>query len=109
MLRYARLSVSLDAQLQPAVQRLRTRSVALDVGCGSATLTLPLAQASTLDRVVGVDPSPAMLGLAKQVKLKAESEIGRSLRCEFVQGYAEELAFCPDGEIAYADSSCRSC
>ena len=100
MLRYARLSVALDAQLQPAVQRLRTRSVALDVGCGSATLTVPLSQACTLDRVVGVDPSPAMIALAKQKKVSVEAETGRSLRCEFVQGYAEELAFCPDGEIA---------
>ena len=61
----------------------------LDIGCGTGKSTEPLV-AGTIDQsvsVVGIDPDPSMLRVARESALKKHIPI------EYVQGYAEQLPF----------------
>lgn len=61
----------------------RTDRPVLEVGCGTGRIALALARAG--HTVVGIDPSPAMLSIARQV---AEDD---ALDAEFVEGRAIDL------------------
>ncbi len=63
---------AMDAMLQPVsdlllrAANLQTGQRVLDVGCGTGSSTLPAAEAvGTSGRVVGIDISPTLLGLAR--------------------------------------------
>ena len=59
----------------------------LDVGCGTGYFARLLAQAVGLEgRVVGIDPSPAMISYARR-------RTGRASNCQFQIGTAEALEF----------------
>ena len=62
----------------------RTDRPVLEVGCGTGRIALELARAG--HTVVGVDPSPAMLAVARQ---RAEDD---ALEVEFIEGRAIDLA-----------------
>ena len=64
--------------------------VVADVGCGTGTLTIALAERLPDARVVGVDGDPQVLGLA-QAKEGAD-------RIDWVEGLADDLSF-DDGEV----------
>jgi demethylmenaquinone methyltransferase/2-methoxy-6-polyprenyl-1,4-benzoquinol methylase len=66
----------------------------LDVATGTGDLALDLAESGSGVAVVGLDPAPRMLELARH---KAEAE-GLALRVRFVVGSAESLPFA-DGEF----------
>jgi ubiquinone/menaquinone biosynthesis C-methylase UbiE len=65
-------------------------SVVVDVGCGTGTLTIPVAERLPAARVVGVDGDPKILDLARK---KSGSD-----RIEWVEGFADDLPF-GDGEV----------
>jgi demethylmenaquinone methyltransferase/2-methoxy-6-polyprenyl-1,4-benzoquinol methylase len=65
----------------------------LDVCCGTGDLTLRLAEALGTDgKVVGVDFSPNMLGVAKQRRKRNQSQSTRS-KVEFIEADALALPF----------------
>jgi ubiquinone/menaquinone biosynthesis C-methylase UbiE len=67
----------------------------LDVGCGSGVVTREIAErVGAGGRVVGLDPSPALLAVARE--LAQEAGIGD--RVEFREGSALQLPF-PDGSF----------
>jgi len=59
----------------------------LDLGCGTGTLLLALADAQPAATYAGVDPDPAVLSAARR-RLR-----GVTARVELVEGYAQELPF----------------
>jgi ubiquinone/menaquinone biosynthesis C-methylase UbiE len=64
--------------------------VVVDLGCGTGTLTIPIAERLPDARVVGVDGDPKILDLARAK--------GGSDRIEWVEGLADDLPF-DDGEV----------
>ncbi len=67
----------------------------LDVGCGSGVVTREIAKrVGANGRVVGVDPSPALLQVARELADQA----GVGDRIEFVEGGALKLP-CPDASF----------
>lgn len=58
----------------------------LDVGCGTGSLAIMLKRAAPRARIVGLDPDPAVLGIAAAKAREAGVEI------EWRQGYAHEAA-----------------
>lgn len=62
----------------------RTDRPVLDVGCGTGRIALELSRAG--HEVVGIDPSAAMLGVARQ---RAEDD---ALEVEFIEGRVIDLA-----------------
>jgi ubiquinone/menaquinone biosynthesis C-methylase UbiE len=61
--------------------------VVVDVGCGSGEAVREAAQRLTRGRVIGVDPSPAMLRFARELTKEHE----RQPRIEFREAPAEKL------------------
>lgn len=70
----------------------------LDVGCGTATLTLQLWRAAPGVRVVGLDGDPQILALARTKMAKAGAAV------ELVEGLATRLPF-PDAAFDHAVTS----
>ncbi len=58
----------------------------LDVGCGSGRFAVPLAERGA--NVVGLDPAPKMIGIARQLA----EERGVAEKCEFVVGDLDSYA-----------------
>jgi SAM-dependent methyltransferase len=77
---------------------LRPAHDVLDLGCGTATLTMMLKDACPTARVTGVDGDPTVLGLARA---KVESS---GLAVELRQGMAYDLPF-PDASFDRVVSS----
>jgi ubiquinone/menaquinone biosynthesis C-methylase UbiE len=78
-----------------ALAGLRPDDVVLDVGCGTGTAVRAAAQVVTEGRVVGIDPTPAMLRIAEeQTAAAAERE-----RIEFQEGSAEAIPM-PDASVS---------
>ncbi|MCX7586295.1 class I SAM-dependent methyltransferase [Phenylobacterium sp. 58.2.17] len=72
----------------------REHEIILDVGCGTGTFALMLKAASPDARIIGVDPDPNVLALAKR---KAD-EAG--LAVEWRQGFGDGLSeVAPDGTV----------
>jgi SAM-dependent methyltransferase len=73
---------------------LHPGDVVLDVGCGTGTALRAAAQVVTEGRVIGIDPTPAMLRLAEEQSAgAAEWE-----RIEFLEGGAECIPL-PDASV----------
>lgn len=64
------------------------QGTALDLGCGTGNLTMALRVEGLAEKCIGLDISPAMIGIARQ---KAQAFTG----CEFVVGTVNPLPF-PD-------------
>ena len=71
----------------------RTDRPVLEVGCGTGRIALELARAG--HEVVGIDPSPAMLAVARQ---QAEDD---AIEVEFIEGRVIDLAL-EDGHYGLA-------
>ena len=71
-----------DANIRPD-QRV------LDIGCGTGTLTILIQQLHPQAEVVGLDPDPKALAIAKQKSEKAGVAIN------FVRGFADEIPYPP--------------
>jgi SAM-dependent methyltransferase len=86
-----RLTLREDAFKQSLVERtaLRPGHDVLDLGCGTATLTLMVKAACPTARVTGIDGDPAILELA-HAKVRAAG-----LAVELRQGMAYDLPFPP--------------
>lgn len=65
---------------------LKSGDVLVDVGCGTASLALMVKRHQPGARVVGVDPDPVVLGIAREKAHKA------GLGIEFVQGMGDKAA-----------------
>ncbi|MGH3079752.1 MAG: class I SAM-dependent methyltransferase [Gaiellaceae bacterium] len=89
-----RYSSRLHAQYDWFVDEARKRrtSLIVDVGCGDAALTYLLEQA-TGARVVGIEPEPLGVELAREALARVDSSV------EVLQGRGEELPFA-DGEAS---------
>jgi 2-polyprenyl-3-methyl-5-hydroxy-6-metoxy-1,4-benzoquinol methylase len=89
-----RYSSRLHAQYGWFVEEAKNRrpELIVDVGCGDAALTHLLAEATSA-RVVGIEPEPRGVELARE----ALARVGSSV--EVVQGRGEELPFA-DGEAS---------
>jgi SAM-dependent methyltransferase len=89
-----RYSSRLHAQYGWFVEEARARrpTLIVDVGCGDAALTHLLAEA-TGARVVGIEPEPRGVELAREALARAASPV------EVLQGRGEELPF-GDGEAS---------
>lgn len=68
------------AQLQPG-------DVVVDIGCGSGEAVREAAARRQGDRVTGVDPTPAMIRIAREL---SASHVARD-RIQFLKGSAEDL------------------
>jgi SAM-dependent methyltransferase len=66
----------------------RTDRPVLEVGCGTGRITLELARAGI--EVTGVDPSPAMLAIARRHADEAALDV------QLIEGHAQELALEPE-------------
>jgi len=75
------------ALIEPAALRHGQR--ALDIGCGTGSLTLLLARLHPDSEVVGLDPDRKALERARRKAARA------SLRIEFEQGFSDQLPY-PD-------------
>ena len=78
------------AQLEPD-------DVVVDIGCGSGTAVRETADRVLSGRVVGVDPTPAMIRFAEELSASHE---GRN-RMEYLEGSAEDLPL-PDASATVA-------
>ncbi len=61
----------------------------LDIGCGTGTLTILAQQLYPQAEVVGLDPDPKALAIAKQKSAKA------GIAVQFDRGFADELPYPP--------------
>lgn len=68
---------------------LQPGDTVVDIGCGTASLALLMKQAQPAARVVGVDPDPQILGIARAKVRKAG--LGTDA-IEFVQGMGDKAA-----------------
>jgi ubiquinone/menaquinone biosynthesis C-methylase UbiE len=86
-----RLTIREDAFKRSLVQqaRLEPGHDVLDLGCGTATLTLMLKTACTGARVTGLDGDPEVLALAR------EKVAASGLAIELREGMAFDLPFAP--------------
>ncbi len=70
----------------------------LDIGCGTGTLMIMAKQAHPDAEVVGVDPDPKALEVARKKAAR------RGVEIDFQQGYAQKLPF-PDASVDRVFSS----
>ncbi len=77
----------------------RAGEAILDVGCGTGTLAILLKQAAPGARIVGVDPDPAILAIARQ---KADAA---GVAIEWREGFARDAAAVTGGGFDKAVSS----
>jgi ubiquinone/menaquinone biosynthesis C-methylase UbiE len=81
----------------PAFTRMRervlpkARGLVAEIGFGSG-LNLPYYDPAKVDRLIGIDPDPSMLGIARR------RLAGVRLQVELIEGRAEELPL-PDGSV----------
>jgi SAM-dependent methyltransferase len=73
---------------------LKSDDVVLDIGCGSGTAVREAASAIPEGRVIGIEPTPAMIRIARE---QTEDFIYKG-RIEFIEGYAERLPV-PDASV----------
>ncbi len=76
---------------------LEPDDVVVDIGCGSGTAVREAADRVTSGRVVGVDPTPAMIRFAEELSASHQDRG----RMEFLEGSAEELPM-PDASATVA-------
>ncbi len=79
------------------VAGVKPRDVVLDIGCGSGAAVREATTLTTRGRVIGVDPSLAMLDIAGEQTVSAP---GRD-RIEYLEGSAESIPL-DDGSISLA-------
>src|SRR5882724_11424036 len=72
--------------------QIRSGHRVLDVGCGTGSLTIQLKRLNPETDVVGLDPDPKALALAKRKALRAEVSI------QLDQGFGDELPY-PDASF----------
>jgi ubiquinone/menaquinone biosynthesis C-methylase UbiE len=72
--------------------QIRSGHRVLDVGCGTGSLTIQLKRLNPETDVVGLDPDPKALALAKRKAERAAASI------QFDQGFGDELPY-PDGSF----------
>lgn len=79
-----------DAYLQAVLPLLTNSSTVVDLGCGTGHVLekLLLQSARQPQRAIGVDPSPAMLAIARQ-------RVKTALRIEWLEGEAAHMPFAP--------------
>ncbi|GAB3038938.1 class I SAM-dependent methyltransferase [Mycobacterium bourgelatii] len=65
---------------------LRPGDVVVDVGCGTGSLAVLLGRGQPEARVIGVDPDPEVLGIARKKTRAAHVDV------EFVQGMGDTVA-----------------
>ena len=65
---------------------LEPGDVVVDIGCGTASLAILMKRCQPGARVIGVDPDPEVLGIAREKVRKAGLDI------EFVQGMGDKAA-----------------
>lgn len=68
---------------------IRPNQRVLDIGCGTGTLTILVQQLHPQAEVVGLDPDPKALAIAKQKSEKA------GIAINFVRGFADEIPYPP--------------
>ncbi len=78
--------------------QIRSGHRVLDVGCGTGSLTIQLKRLNPETDVVGLDPDPKALALAKRKALRAEVSI------QLDQGFGDELPY-PDASFDLVLSS----
>jgi ubiquinone/menaquinone biosynthesis C-methylase UbiE len=80
-----------DSLKRPLIQQasLKPGQRALDIGCGTGSLTLLLKQLHPAVEVVGVDPDPKALAIARRKALRA------GLAIQLDQGFADGMPY-PD-------------
>jgi len=71
----------------------------LDVGCGTGSLAIRLKQASLEAEVIGIDPDPTVLAIARQKAEKAGVEI------EWMQGFLDSTTVEKIGKVSKIVSS----
>jgi SAM-dependent methyltransferase len=74
------------AQVPDAAARLEAGGRALDVGCGVGRVALALAAAYPAAEVVGIDPDPGSIAMARQAAAEAGAE-----RIRFIEGTISDL------------------
>lgn len=74
------------------------RGMVLDIGCGTGTMTRLMQQRSPSAEIIGIDPDPQILAIARR---KAAAE---RLRISYRQGLAQRLPF-PDQHFNLVTSS----
>jgi demethylmenaquinone methyltransferase/2-methoxy-6-polyprenyl-1,4-benzoquinol methylase/phosphoethanolamine N-methyltransferase len=104
VLRHARLYDLLSAKMSGGRKSLLTQAaprageVVLDVGCGTGTLALAMADAGDAIDVTGIDASPEMIDLARRKAAKARSSV------DYRVALVEDLPF-PDAAFDLVTSS----
>ncbi|MBF88386.1 MAG: hypothetical protein CMG75_01795 [Candidatus Marinimicrobia bacterium] len=79
------LSTILSVQLA----NLKPSDVVLDIGCGSGNSCRKAAEFTVTGKVIGIDPTPGMIRIAKRLSKK---EILQN-RINYFYGYAEDIPF----------------
>jgi SAM-dependent methyltransferase len=80
------------AVIAAALAEVGTPETILDIGCGTGTLAIALADAAPDAAVTGVDGDPGILERARRKAARIDRRVG------FVEGHAEALPF-PDGSF----------
>jgi ubiquinone/menaquinone biosynthesis C-methylase UbiE len=78
----------------------RPADIIVDIGCGTATLAIMIKRQRPQARVIGLDPDPDILRIARRKAMEAGVEIG------LIEGGADRIAIAvPQGEPSKAVSS----
>jgi ubiquinone/menaquinone biosynthesis C-methylase UbiE len=72
--------------------RLEPGDVVVDLGCGTASLAILMKRCQPGARIIGVDPDPEVLAIARAKVRKAGLDIEDIEDIEFVQGMGDEAA-----------------
>ena len=81
---------------------LKGSETLLDIGCGSGSAVRAAAEKNTTGRIIGLDPSPAMIRIAREQSQNHPA----SSRIEFIQSGAEDIPLAPESvDVAIAVNS----
>ncbi|MEW6584312.1 MAG: methyltransferase domain-containing protein [Nitrospirota bacterium] len=81
-----------------AMAGVRENDSILDIGCGTARLTLELARLAHKGRVVGIDPSSEMLGRAEEASASVDNILLMNIP-------AQKMAFNEEFDLVYSNSA----